>query len=978
MSYIWRLEEFPAMKRLSLALALMLFAALPAVAQVQGGSISGTVKDEQGGVIPGAAVTAHGTDATLTFTTTADGQFRFLNVAPGAYRISVELTGFAPVEHDAIVAVGRNADLAVTLTIATFSDAVTVKAPDASPIVDATATGTATNFTSDELNNIPTSRDPFSLIRSVPGALVDRVNVAGNETGQQLIVVAKGARTQDTSWTLDGVEITDMAAPGQSATYFNFDNFEEVHVSTAGNDVRERTGALTIDMVVKRGGNQYHGGARGYFANDSLQSSNIPDELTKLTVPVTDATSDHITKTTDYGFDLGGPLVRDRAWFYGSYSRQDVGLFRRTTNAIDRTRLDDPNVKINWQATPKDMVNFLFYNGYKIKDHRKPGLATIEAPEATFHQDNFYSDSSPLHGLWKIADDRVLGSNAFLSVKYAYFNTGVALTPEGGFDAQAGFDVPNSRTYGGIQRQVSSRPQHTATADAHSFFTRFGGTNDVKYGGGFRTTDVITENMWPGNGIRAIIQTPTDLRAQAFREGRGGNRANYAHAYVGDTLTRTRMTINLGVRFDRQWGSADASTTESNPAFPSLVPGIVFPGYRAPFTWTNFSPRASFTYSLDESHKTNARVSYSSSASQLSTSTIGFMNPASGLGAITYRWADLNGDGFAQANEVNTAQVLSASGINVNNPTAVVSPNQVDPNLKAPVTRSLVAGLDRELMPHLAVQASYTYSRTSNLFGNGSANITPRVGVPLETGYTAGPTLTGTLPDGSTYSVPTFVPTAALVTAGGGGFLTTNVPGYYSDYNGVEVALMKRLSKKWMGRMSFAYNNAREHFSDPSGLYSNSGNPTRTVTEPLVDGGQFVAATGTGGGANYVNAKRQFNANVIYKATYGIELAANANGRQGYPFPLYRSQALGSDTLNVLVAPQVDSFRYPNAWDTDIRIARQFAFQSLKVRVIGDVFNLFNANTALLRVNNIGAANFNALSQNVTPRIVRFGLVVGF
>jgi hypothetical protein len=420
-----------------------------------------------------------------------------------------------------------------------------------------------------------------------------------------------------------------MAAPGQSATYFNFDNFEEVHVSTAGNDVRERTGALTVDMVVKRGGNQYHGGARGYFANDSLQASNTPEELTTLAVPVTDATSDHITKSTDYGFDLGGPLIRNRAWFYGSYSRQDVGLFRRTTQAIDRTRLDDPNLKINWQATPKDMVNFLFYNGYKIKDHRKPGLATTEAPEATFHQDNFYSDSSPLHGLWKVADDRVLGSNAFLSMKYAYFNTGVALTPEGGFDAQAGFNAPASTTYGSIQRQVSSRPQHTATADAHSFFTKLGGTNDVKYGGGYRTTDVITENMWPGNGIRAIYQTATDLRAQAFREGRGGNRANYLHAYVGDTLSRTRMTITAGVRFDRQWGSADASTTESNPAFPALVPGIVFPGYRAPFTWNNLSPRASFTYSLDESHKTNARVSYSSSAGQLATSTIGFMNPAS-------------------------------------------------------------------------------------------------------------------------------------------------------------------------------------------------------------------------------------------------------------------------------------------------------------------------------------------------------------
>jgi hypothetical protein len=442
------------------------------------------------------------------------------------------------------------------------------------------------------------------------------------------------------------------------------------------------------------------------------------------------------------------------------------------------------------------------------------------------------------------------------------------------------------------------------------------------------------------------------------------------------------MTITAGVRFDRQWGSADASTTESNPAFPALVPGIVFPGYRAPFTWNNLSPRASFSYSLDESHKTNARVSYSSSAGQLSTSTIGFMNPASSLGAITYRWADTNGDRFAQADEVNTAQVLSTSGINVNNPTAVTSPNQVDPNLSAPVTRTIVAGLDRELMPHLAVQAAYTYSRNSNLFGNSVANITPRIGVPLDSGYTAGPTLTGTLPDGSSYSVPTFIPTAALVSAGGGGSLVTNVPGYFTDYNGVELAMMKRLSNKWMGRVSFAYNNAREHFD--GARYDNSGNPTRSVTEPLVDGGQFVAATGGGGGAYYLNAKWQFNANGMYQAPYGIEIAGNVFGRQGYPFPIYRPQALGSDSINVLVSPEVDTFRYPNAWDTDLRVARQFTFQSLKVRVMADVFNVFNGNAALLRNNSLGGTNnvtpptFNTLSQNVTPRIMRLGLVIGF
>ena len=403
------------MRRLVMALLLCLVSAIPAVAQVRGGGINGTVKDQQGGTLPGVSVSAQGVDATETLTTATDGAFHFLDLAPGPYKITAALTGFTTVVHDnVIVAVGRTIDLPVSLNVAGVAE--TVNVTTAAPMVNATPVGTAVNFTNSELTNIPTSRDPFALIRSVPGVLTERVNVGGNETGQQLIAVAKAGRPQDTSWTLDGVEITDMASPGQSATYFNFDNFDEVHVSTAGNDIRQRTGALNVDLIVKRGGNQFHGGVDGYYTGNSLEASNIPGELTTLATPVTAATADHVTRNSDYGFNLGGPILKERAWFYGSYSAQNVQVFRRTTNAIDRTTLKDPNVKVNVQATKKDLLNFLWYNGYKIKDNRAPGANAIEQVGATWHQDNYYS-SSPLHGLFKIGDDRVFNSHLFMSAK---------------------------------------------------------------------------------------------------------------------------------------------------------------------------------------------------------------------------------------------------------------------------------------------------------------------------------------------------------------------------------------------------------------------------------------------------------------------------------------------------------------------------------------------------------------------------------
>jgi hypothetical protein len=178
-------------------------------------------------------------------------------------------------------------------------------------------------------------------------------------------------------------------------------------------------------------------------------------------------------------------------------------------------------------------------------------------------------------------------------------------------------------------------------------------------------------------------------------------------------------------------------------------------------------------------------------------------------------------------------------------------------------------------------------------------------------------------------------------------------------------------------------NNAREHFSDAAGIYDTNGNPTRTVTEPLIDGGQFAPQSGgSGAGTIYINAKWQFNANALYQAPYRLELSANVFGRQGYPFPIVRqgtTAALDKDsTLTVLLSPKIDTFRYPNLWNTDFRVARAFHGGMANVRLMLDVFNVFNANTPLVRVNDVTAVNFNALAQNLSPRIARLGVVVGF
>jgi hypothetical protein len=152
------------------------------------------------------------------------------------------------------------------------------------------------------------------------------------------------------------------------------------------------------------------------------------------------------------------------------------------------------------------------------------------------------------------------------------------------------------------------------------------------------------------------------------------------------------------------------------------------------------------------------------------------------------------------------------------------------------------------------------------------------------------------------------------------------------------------------------------------------------VTEPLVDGGQLAPlSSGNSAGSVFINAKWQVNANGMYQAPLGIEIAGSLFGRQGYPWPLFRTQALGADSgLSVLVTPQIDTFRYDNVWDTDLRIARTLKVRSVSVRLIGDVFNVANANTVLIRNNNVLSTAFNTIGQNLSPRIFRAGLVVGF
>src|SRR5207244_8894454 len=134
-----------------------------------------------------------------------------------------------------------------------------------------------------------------------------------------------------------GVVVTDMSATGASPSYYNYDNFEEIQVATSGQDIKQPTGGMGLNLIIKRGANQFHGQARGYFDNESMESNNIPSELAGTVV--THATTDHNKQISDYGAEIGGPIGKDHTWFEGSYPVQDSRLARRAGARVDRPTL---------------------------------------------------------------------------------------------------------------------------------------------------------------------------------------------------------------------------------------------------------------------------------------------------------------------------------------------------------------------------------------------------------------------------------------------------------------------------------------------------------------------------------------------------------------------------------------------------------------------------------------------------------------
>jgi hypothetical protein len=309
-------------RRLLIGLVLGAFLAAPAVSSAQQpGEIFGKVTDTSGAIMPGVTVTLSSPvmlqpQIALTSET---GTYRFPSLPIGLYTVKFELPGFTTVVREGIrIEIAFNAQINATMAVSAVQETVTVSGE--SPVVDTRDTGRGSRFTQEQLQSIPSARDPWVIIEQSAGVAMDRQNVGGSASGQQSNFVARGANFSQQKWNLDGVDITDMNATGGSPVYYDFDAFEEMQISTGGADVTMMTPGVGVNLVTKSGSDTLRGSSRYYYTDDKFEANNATDAIRKL-----GATSGNpVQNIKDFGVEAGGPLVKGRAWIWGSYGKQDV------------------------------------------------------------------------------------------------------------------------------------------------------------------------------------------------------------------------------------------------------------------------------------------------------------------------------------------------------------------------------------------------------------------------------------------------------------------------------------------------------------------------------------------------------------------------------------------------------------------------------------------------------------------------------
>ena len=795
----------------------------------------------------------------------------------------------------------------------------TITVTSESPLLDEREVKAGTSVSQIELEKIPAGRDPWSLLTQTPGVSVDRQNVGGNESGQQSSFYYAGTQFGENDFLVDGMQITDMAATGASPTYYDMDQFSEVAITTGGSDVTKVAAGVSVNMVTKRGSNEFRGSARfnkvdanGFFGHKLPQSqpnfnaSDLAPELRDsngnlVNRAQTSFTAPRTREIVEYGVEAGGAVVQDRLWLWGSFGKNDI-LQNNAGGGADDTFLENTSIKVNAQLSQANSGVASWNNGDKVKIGR---AASATRPDPTT-----WLQRGP-SAFYRFEDTHVFSSNFFLTGAFTSDDLGFSLTAKGCSNEGGGPGLqgcvgtsPSWRNANGIWQDsylsgAAFRPGEEVKLDSSYFFSTGAVNHELKVGGRLRTFESTSTFDWPGNDEYTLNRAPGHGDCVFMGLTGGCSRvvfhrgitppveSEYLSGWAQDTMTFNRFTLNVGFRFDDQDGENLPTSVPANPVSDLLaasggggLPAISAPAAPAAWDYSDIVPRMGLTYALGADRDTLLRLSLAQFVEPLDISDVAYLNTAGDAYAIFGSPTVANGPWTPG----NPLVFFFPSGYDPANPAATdESVNRIDPGLDPRKTTELILGAEHSLMPQLVIGATLTFRDVEDIRESPSLYRDSRTGeVRLVNAgdFVSAGNVTGTIPGtGQGYSREIFrFNPGGFLTDSGGDLMLNNGRGI--NHFGASVNVTKRLSNRWMLRGFIHFDDTEW---DVPADYNARTNPNRAIGD--ADGDIFLQAD-TLRGTRFLQSSWSTNLNGMYQIApdraWGFNISGNIQGREGW------------------------------------------------------------------------------------------------
>ena len=939
---------------------LFVVLAAPAMAQTgqSFGEIVGKVADEQGAVLPGVTVTLSGPALMTPQTAVANdrGVYRFPAVPSGTYKLSFELTGFSNfVRDEIIVPVRQTVTIDVQMKVARLQETVTVSG--ASPVVDIENTKIGERLDKLVLESVPTSRSIFGSATLLPGMVMTRQDPAGLNAATSTGMTAHGAGTYNLNYF--GVT-ADTPQNYGSMYYMDYGAAEEISVDTAamGAEIGGGGGA-NINIIPKSGGNRLKGSLYYGYTNKDLAADNVDDELRAQGITV----GTRLLRLGDINTDVGGPFVRNRFWWWGSF--RNYTTFERVIG-FDKdfeSNLRNYSARLNYQLTQNNQLSGFWTYNRKFQPNRGAGT-TQPDPVSTINQ------QSPKH-LYNLNYTSVLSQNLVLETSSSFFwmhwpsrySDEFYALPDSERTASmqnittgvfSGPEPTGERMRDGYRFQVNTaltRYQDGWLGASHQMKLGFEtwqgwGTDEFKV---FRDTRLRFRNV---NGV----PTPAEIFAYNTPLIQETHMRNFA-AFLQDRLTYPRITLNLGVR----WQFYDGYLPEQAGGGGRWFPETVYPRIDAGFNWSTIVPRTGVVWKITEDARNIGKASYSRYADVMYTGEFAdVINPnlIRTTGVATYRWfGDANGNGIVDSGEYDPV------------PTSVFQPrsNSIDPDLREPNADEITLGYSRELANNLGLNVSWVQRWYHD------STVDMNVGIPV-TGYSPR-TFNDPGPDNlvnTTDDRPITLYEVLPEHQGKDAFFHTNFPGM-QRYKGFEISLNKRMSNRWQLMGSYVWSRL-------------DGDIVQDPNDPNT----LIPSMKTGRGTS--DQPQAFKLIGTYRAPFDVNIGVNYQALTGLPTNREFRASLRQGTVTVRAEPR-GTYRNDFLNLMSLKLDKAFRFgQQSNIAGFVEVHNLLNTNAAQgystltqaytsqaqFDANRQTTAYFGRVSEIIAPRIVKFGARLQF